>query len=43
MGYDGATAMIYTIEYKVNMVSICNSVIILIELLKAMLKAVISL
>ena len=43
MGYDGATAMIYIIGYKVGVVSICNSVIVLIELLKAMLKAIISL
>ena len=35
--------MIYIIEYKVGMVSICNLVIILIELLKAMLKTIISL
>ena len=35
--------MIYIIEYKISMVSIYNLVIILIELLKAILKAVISL
>ena len=43
MGYDGATAMIYIIKYKVGMVSICNSIIVSIELLKAMLKAIMSL
>ena len=35
--------MIYIIEYKIGVVSIYNLVIILIELLKAMLKTVISL
>ena len=35
--------MIYTIKYKVNMVSIYNSVIVSIELLKAILKTVMSL
>ena len=35
--------MIYIIKYKINIISICNLVIILIELLKAILKAVISL
>ena len=35
--------MIYIIKYKINIIFIYNLIIILIELLKAMLKAVISL
>ena len=35
--------MIYIIKYKIDIVSIYNLIIILIELLKAMLKAVMSL
>ena len=35
--------MIYIIEYKVGVVSICNSIIISIELLKAILKTIMSL
>ena len=35
--------MMYIIEYSIGMVFISSSIIVLIELLKAMLKAVISL
>ena len=43
MGYNETTVIIYIIEYNVNIVSISSSIIVLIKLLKAILKAVISL